>query len=189
MAEARLLMGQKTVMEIDPVTGGWKLVVDIGSMPVISAIVTGSIVGIAGQPIGISENWRVTLLADETVDDSDKTFTVTAGQEWEILSIWIELTTTATVGDRQITVEIQDSTGDVIGSFVAGANQAASLGRNYMFAPMVQLMTAFSGIYLSFPLPPFFLPAGYKIRVYDSAAIAAAADDMIVQMTYAFRTV
>jgi hypothetical protein len=146
-------------------------------------------VAISTNPVPTSENWRVTLVADEVVDDSDKTFTVTASQEWEILSIWIELTTTATVGNRQITVDMLDSANDVIGSFVAGANQAASLGRNYMFAPMLQLMTAFSGVYLSFPLPPFFLPAGYKIRVYDSAAIAAAADDMIVQMTYAWRTV
>jgi len=143
----------------------------------------------ASQSIPISESWRVALQAEETANDSDKIFTVPANTEWEILSILIELTTTATVGNRQIKVEMQDSAGDVIGSFVAGAVQAASLGRNYMFAPGLELMTVFVGIYLSFPLPPIFLPAGFMVRVYDSAAVAAAADDMVVQMMVAARTV
>jgi hypothetical protein len=141
------------------------------------------------EEIPISESWRVALQADETANDSDKTFTVPASTEWEILSIWIELSTTATVGNRQIVVEMQDSTGDVIGKFLAGAVQLASLAREYEFAPMVQLMTAFVGTYLSFPLPPYFLSAGEKVRVYDSAAVDAAADDMIVQMKIATRTV
>lgn len=155
----------------------------------IPVVIADVILGASADPLPVSEDWRVTLVADETVDDSNKVFTVTAGQEWEILSIWIEFTTTATVGVRQITVDMLDNANDVIGSFVAGTTQIASLGRNYMFAPMVQLMTAFSGTYLSFPLPPFFLPAGFKVRVWDSAAIATTADDMIVQMTYAYRAV
>jgi len=58
-----------------------------------------------------------------------------------------------------------------------------------MFAPNLALMTSFVGIYLSFPLPPMVLPAGFKVRVYDSAAIDAAADDMVVQMVVKSRTV
>jgi hypothetical protein len=141
------------------------------------------------NPLHISENWRAALQADETTNDSDKTFTVPASTEWEVLSIWIELTTTATVGNRQVVVEMQDSTGDVIGSFLAGIVQTASLAKNYMFAPGLELMAAFVGTYLSFPLPPMFLPAGFKVRVYDSAAIDAAADDMVVQMVVASRAV
>ena len=141
------------------------------------------------QSILISENWHPVLQAEETANDSDKTFTVPASTEWEILSIWIELVTTADVGNRQITVEMQDLSADVIGSFLAGKVQAASLTRNYMFAPGLQLMTDFVGTYLSFPLPPMFLPAGFKVRVYDSAAIQAAADDMVVQMVVAARAV
>ena len=141
------------------------------------------------QSILISENWHPVLQAEETANDSDKIFTVPASTEWEILSIWIELATTATVGNRQITVERQDSDGDVTGKFLAGAVQAASLAKEYMFAPGLQLMTDFVGAYLSFPLPPLFLSAGENIRVYDSAAIAAAADDMVIQMVVAARTV
>ena len=143
----------------------------------------------ASQSIPISESWRVALQADEAANDSDKTFTVPASTEWEILSIWVELSTTATVGNRQVVVEMQDSAGDVIGSFLAGIVQTASLTRNYMFAPGLELMTVFVGAYLSFPLPPMVLPDGFKVRVYDSAAVDAAADDMVVQMMVASRTV
>lgn len=141
------------------------------------------------EPIPISESWRTALKADETVDNSDKTFTVPASTEWEISSIWIELATTNTVGNRQITVEMQDSAGDVIGQFKAGATQAASLAYTYMFAPGIELMVIPVNLYLSFPLPVMFLPAGFKVRVYDSAAIDPAADDLNIQMMIAARSV
>ena len=140
-------------------------------------------------PESVSEVWRPNLLADEVINDSDKTLTVPANTEWEILSIWVELISTAVVGNRQITVQMLDGAGDIIGSFNAGAVQAAGITRNYMFAPGLELMVAFVGIYLSFPLPPMFLPAGFAVRIYDSAAIDPAADDMVVQMIYASRTV
>jgi hypothetical protein len=139
--------------------------------------------------VATSEIWRVSLQAEETQNDSDKMFVVPASTEWQILSIWVELVTTADVGNRQVTIEMQDDAGDIIGSFNAGAVQAASLTRNYMFAPGLEAMAAFVGIYLSTPLPQIFLPAGFKVRVYDSAAIAVAADDMVCQMMVAARTV
>lgn len=124
-----------------------------------------------------------TLQADETADDSDKSFTVPAGRMWEIISIWVELTSTATVGNRQMQVDIQDSGSDVVMAVAAGAVQAASLTRNYLFGDHLPDLTAFrAGDLLSTPIPPLQLPAGFIVRVYDSAAIAAAADDMIVQM-------
>jgi hypothetical protein len=123
------------------------------------------------------------LVADETADDSDKSLTVPAGYQYHILSVWVELTTTATVGDRQVVVEAQDDSSDVIGQARAGAVQAASLTRYYQFSPSGQDMLAFRDTdYLSVPLPMWTLPAGYKLRVYDNNAVAAAADDMVVQV-------
>lgn len=124
-----------------------------------------------------------TLQADETVDDSDKSFTVPAGRMWEVTSIWVELISTAAVGNRQIVVEIQDSAADVVLAIAAGAVQAASLTRNYTFAPHMPDLTSFRAAdLLMTPIPPLLLSAGFVVRVYDSAAIAAAADDMVVQM-------
>ena len=150
----------------------------------------GAIALDADARVLINAGWTPSLQAEETADDSDKTFTVTASQEWEIQSIWVELVTTATAGNRQIVVEIQDDAPDVIGQFRAGAVQAASVTRYYMFSPQVGDLTSFRDTdFLSTPIPPLVLPAGYKIRVYDKAVVDAAADDMVVQMMIKSRAV
>lgn len=142
-----------------------------------------------GQLI-VDAGWSPELKVDESLNDSDKTFTVTASEEWEIQSIWVELTTTATAGNRQIVIEIQDSSSDVIGQYRAGIAQAASLTRYYMFSPHAEGLTAFRDTdYLSNPIAPLCLPASYVIRVYDVAAVDAAADDMNVQMMIKKRSV
>jgi hypothetical protein len=147
----------------------------------------------ADAQVIIDDYWRPSLQAEETENDSDKSFTVPASTQWRVKSIWVELTTTADVGDRVIGVEIQDSAADVILKIEAGAVQAASLARYYAFAPWQADLIAFRGAgsdLLLTPLPPdLVLPAGYIVRVYDTAAIAAAADDMIVQMLVDARTV
>lgn len=137
-------------------------------------------------------NWALASLADETADDSDKTFTVPAATQYQILWIWVELTTTATAGNRQLCIEIQDAAGDVIAQAArVGTVQTASLTRNYLFAPAAADLLAFRDTdYITTPIPPtLFLSAGQKIRVYDKSAVAAAADDMIVQMQVATRSV
>ena len=140
------------------------------------------LVNTLGQLI-VDAGWSPELQAEEVANDSDKSFTVTASEEWEIQSVWVELITTAVVGDRQMVVEIQDASADVIGQFRAGIVQAASLTRYYMFAPNVEGLTAFRDTdYLCTPITPLCLPASYVIRVYDVTAVDAAADDMVVQM-------
>jgi len=133
--------------------------------------------------------WTPALYADEVADDSDKSVTVTAGQVWEILWIWVELTTSADAGNRQLVIQIQDNAADVIAEVRTGIVQAASITRNYLFAPAISDMTAFRDTdYLTTPLPPtFILPEAFVIRVYDNNAIAAAADDMVIQMGYAYK--
>lgn len=138
------------------------------------------------------DSWRVSLIAEENLNDSDKIITtVPASSEMQVLWIWIELTTAADVGNRQIVVEIQDPANDVVAQVRAGIVQAASLTRYYMFASSLADMTAFRDTdYLMTPLPPtLVLRAGDQVRVYDNNAVAAATDDMIVQMQVATRTI
>jgi len=136
-----------------------------------------------------SDAWTIALLPEETLNDSDKSFTVTADQVWQILSIRVELTTTATVGDRQIEIRFQDALPDIIFSIKAGVVQAASLAYNYNFAPsMADLLAVRDTDWLMVPMPPTMIfPAGYVIRIYDNAGIDSAADDMIIQIAYAWR--
>jgi hypothetical protein len=140
---------------------------------------------------GIYERWATTLVADEAADDSDKSLTVPASTEYKILWIWVELTTTGDVGNRQMAVQIQDSSKDVVAEWRAGAVQAASLTRYYSFAPGAGDLTSFRDTdYLMTPIPPdLVLPAGYIVRVYDKTAVKPAADDMVVQMMVQSRAV
>jgi len=144
-----------------------------------------------GHQIVRLAGWSSSVQADEADDNSDKEFTVPANTEWEILSIWIEFVSTAVVGDRQLCVEIQDDSDDVILQVRAGAVQAASSTRYYTFAPSVVDLTAFRDTdYLSTAFPAgLVLPAGCDVRVYDNAAVDAAADDMNVQMLVRTRSV
>jgi len=121
------------------------------------------------------------LEAEETLNDSDKTFTVGTDEEWMIISIWIEFATTATVGNRLICIEILDTTDDVISRISAYEIQAASLSKNYLFAPYFVHRAAPANDYNTV-LPDFVIPSGYDIRVYDINGIDVAADDMNVQM-------
>ena len=137
-----------------------------------------------------SETWRVAQTQDETINDSDKIFTVPAEVEWEIMWIWVEFTTDGTVGDRQLVIEVQDVANDWIGQWArAGVVQSASLIRSYLFAPCVPDMVAFRNVdYLTTPIPATpFLKATDQLRIYDNNGVAAATDDMIVQIQYAWR--
>jgi hypothetical protein len=94
--------------------------------------------------------------------------------------------TTATSGTRQIIIDVDDGT-NLIFRVVAGAGQIASRTQRYIAGPALPHQTAFvpnadqGGIFM--PLPAnLVLPAGYRIRVYDSAAVDAAADDLTVRV-------
>ncbi len=125
----------------------------------------------------------VSLQADEALNDSDKSFTVPSVVTWAIDSIWVELTSTATGGDRQLVVQFQDSAADVIAEMRAGIVQADTITRKYLFGFNLPDLASFRDTdFLTTPLPAILLPAGYIVRVFDNNAVDAAADDMVVQM-------
>lgn len=159
-----------------------------GGMEVIQATaadlqVTATIAG--------SNEWTVALEADETLNDSDKTITVTAGQLWQVLNIRLEFTTTATVGNRQLVIQWRDDSDDIVGEVRAGVVQAASNTYYYEFAPaLADLLATRDSTWIMTPFPPtVFLPAGYDLRIWDNTATDAAADDLVIQMMYAHKTV
>ena len=124
----------------------------------------------------------LTLAADITANDSDKTITVPAGAQWHLMSLYVQLVTTATVGNRQVDVLITDASDNPIYRYKAGAVQAASLTREYIFAPQHPQETAFTGTTMLRAFADHLvLLAGWKLRIYDSAAIDAAADDLTVR--------
>ena len=131
----------------------------------------------------IYDDWEPHLESDVTTNDSDKTITVDTDYIWRILSIHIKLATTSTAGNRQIVVEYQDASGNVLYEVRAGAVQAASLTRYYQISVGMSDATSFIDTDLLYtPLTALTLDEAYKIHVYDNNAIDAAADDMEVQI-------
>jgi hypothetical protein len=102
-------------------------------------------------------------------------FTVPTDMEWEIQSIFVEYQSSVSAGNRNLVVEIKDDNtpSNVILRVIAGAIQAASLTRYYVFAPGVPDLTAFRDTdYLSTPIPQIRLPSSFVIVVRDIKAIA-----------------
>ncbi len=132
---------------------------------------------------------EVFLQEDVAVNDSDKTFTVPADTEWEILAVQVELISDATVGERQMAVEVQGVSAEVVCRVLAGITQAASLTNRYNFGPGLADQAALRTLELTTPLPRGLrLGPGMVLRVYDLAAIAAATDDMEVRLLVARRS-
>lgn len=137
-------------------------------MPDLSALLSPS-----GDPL---------ILSDEALNDSDKSFYVPLTHIYEIEWIWIEYAATSTGGNREITVELLDANSDTIGRVVAAAYLIADATEEFMFAPGLTQYNGGDSTKHHAPLPRMQLPPRTTIRVWDSAAIAAAADDMIVQI-------
>lgn len=128
---------------------------------------------------------RLRLVADETLNDSDKVITVPAGKRWRILWIAVELITTAVGGNRTIGLEIRDSDGDIIYTEEANEAQAANATILYEFLPGVpkEAVHALAWNHEILTLPPIvILDPGYDIRIRDVSAVDAAADDMDIQI-------
>ncbi len=127
--------------------------------------------------------WRPSNQADEVIDDSDKALTVPAATEWTIQSIRVELITSADAGARQLAIQVRDAADDIILEMIVGDTQIESLTRIYNFFPGAPDLTAERDTTsYTTPFPVLVLPTGFDIRVFDNNAVAAAADDMVIQM-------
>ena len=138
--------------------------------------------GVAGG-VAVIDTWSPGVTTDATADDSDKTFTVPADTIWQPLAVTVTLATTATVGNRQMTVDLLTDADVLLARVRAAATQEEDTTYTYTFAIGLDKDFAPIALHLCAPLSPLLLAAGYKIRVWDSAAIAAAADDMTVSVT------
>ena len=144
--------------------------------------------------IGSVDSWRVTAVKDEAVNDSSKDMlTCPADTEYQILFIYIRMTSDAAAGVREMGIEIIDVDTDETFEIRCGATQAASLTRLYSFGASLADMLGFRGAaaanWLMTPIPSgLILKTGDILRVRDLAAIAIAADDMSVYVQYATRS-
>jgi len=126
---------------------------------------------------------------DALANDSDKTFTVPAATQWWVHSIEVVFTSTASVGNRQLALLIEDSATIQYFFMNAGLLQTASLTTIYVFAPGLPHQTALINTQLLVPIPPnLLIGAAGTMRLVDTNGVDAAADDMTVRInrsTYA----
>ena len=124
------------------------------------------------------------ILTDLALNDSNKDFIVPAGRQHKLEWGYASLASTAVVGNRQVVIELIDIDGTtVLVSATPALVQTASLTMRYNFAPGIQRGSSFVANQLDTPiLPNFMATAGQRFRIRDSAAIDAAADDLLITL-------
>jgi hypothetical protein len=136
---------------------------------------------------------RVVHIRDVTANNSNKTFTVPVGKMWEMRLIFATLLATAVVGNRALVVDIGNGVAN-IWYCVRPLNAAATESVGVAYSPwkstadnvgLLRIDTgdALTRIQRDF-LPPFILPAGYTIRIWDTTAVDPAGDDLCVVLHY-----
>lgn len=126
---------------------------------------------------------RIIQVEDTALNSFNKIITVPPGKRWTIRSIFLVITTTATVGTRRTRIDYRDendnvlmrlpTTVDVLANevieqsfIVSGENRANSL----------------DGTVLTILPHDITLIEGWDINIIDTVAVDIAADDIIVRM-------
>jgi len=120
--------------------------------------------------------------ADLALNDSDKSFGVPTSKCWRLLWAYVDYTATAVAGNRVVALRITDASANEVFYSSAGLDHAATLNYKYIFVPSLGRDVT-NTLMVCSPLPnPCFLSVGQVIRIWDTAAIDAAADDMKVML-------
>jgi len=112
------------------------------------------------------------------------TWTCPDGRNAKISWLHCAYTSDATVGNRQILLQLLDASDVIRMDTHAGAVQAASLVRHYLYLPGIYRETSFIDGELEVALPrSLVVPSGYKLKVYDSTDVSAS-DAMAINFQY-----
>ncbi len=148
-----------------------------------------------GEVVATNEVWRVQEIYLAAATDvgvkNRKTYIVPDDYEGQVLWAGVTVTTTATVGTRQIQIAAYRDDGVLLGVLAtAGTTQAASLTRFYTFAPGLADLTAFRDTNcLTTPLPIGTIGRQQqRFVVFDNKNIDPL-DNVVVAIQVATRTV
>lgn len=118
---------------------------------------------------------------DGAANDSDKSWTVPNNELWKLCHACIEYEASATIGNRIITLEVRDENSNIIKEIQAGAVQFETTTVRYCFLQGICRETLVTKGALQVPIPAdMYITGGSTLRLYDSASVAATADDMTV---------
>lgn len=121
-------------------------------------------------------------ISDVAVNDSDKTFTIPSGKQWKLLYGEVVLTSTATVGNRRMSVQFRDENNNVLYLIEAINTQAPSATERYALGQFGDVGESVATRHL-LPIPnEAILLENFDIRILDSVAVDPAADDMTIRL-------
>ena len=117
------------------------------------------------------QRYLQTLLASGILGSgAGRTFTLSNSGPALLNVVRVNLTTTATVGNRLLKLRVLDSANNVLYEFIDGNAVAAGGGAGINWAAGVA--PAISGITHAVPLPAnFMIPVGAQINIFDSAGV------------------
>lgn len=113
------------------------------------------------------------LDAGETVDASASanTLTSTLTRASYVDHVLVQYTSTSTVGNRTVAIEILDGADAVVATHFVDLIQIASLFRTYIVGYNAPSEAAFVSGQAQRPIQIYRIPAGWKIRARDTAGI------------------
>lgn len=124
---------------------------------------------------------------DNSSNDSDKTFTVPDNKLWIMDLVRASLKATSTNGTRQFRLQVYDTSSNMVyrgGRIPIVADETGGiLLQPQMTHTSDSRNESFSAGGTTDTLPRY-IPAGYDVRIWDSEAVDAAADDVTVTLLY-----
>jgi len=128
--------------------------------------------------------WFPKLISEMELNSSNKLFLPPESKIWKLVSVYVKLTSTSTVGNRQLCLACQkynENLFDIVSYNKVFANyeQPASETVEYYFVREMDFNNNLSGT-LFIPLPEMYLFRNTFLQIYDVSAIDPTADDMEV---------
>lgn len=141
--------------------------------------------GNGNQTEGVTDIPVIKELFDATPNINDKSIIVPDNELWHINFVQAIFTTSSTVGNRSLALQVINSDSNIILTISASVIQAASLTRLYTGLQGQFREAAFVNDEIHQPIPnDFYLIPGSTIRFYDTANIDGAADDLTISGQY-----
>jgi len=130
---------------------------------------------------------------DAAANDSDKSWTVPSGKIWAVRYLYADLVATGDVGSRYLGVSVTDGTTVLYlatrpAAAAASQRTAIAVGSDFnsysTSIPTTDLAANALTTKETRYMPELLLAAGSVIRMWDTAAISAAGDDMVNVLHY-----
>lgn len=129
----------------------------------------------------INETGEIKEFIDTALNSSSKFWVVPDGMIWEIQTIWVRFDATATVGTRTLVFQLLDENNVTRFQIGGDLNITANGTAFFVWSPDNSTTDVSASLY-SVQNCPRFVMENWTLRIIDTTAVDAAADDMVVSV-------